>query len=81
MEFGIFNLISRRSENQTISGIIEEAGETVKLADQAGFSTAWFPEHHYSNYSLAPSPLMMCAYCASFTKSIKLGTAIVIGTL
>ncbi len=81
MEFGIFNLLSRRLESQTINQIVEEAAETVKLADQAGFTTAWFPEHHYSNYSIAPSPLMMCAFCAPTTRRIKLGTAIVIGTL
>ena len=81
MEFGLFNLLSRRDESQTINSIVEEAAETVKLADQAGFTTAWFPEHHYSNYSIAPSPLMMCGYCAPITQRIKLGTAIVIGTL
>ena len=81
MEFGLFNLLSRRAESQTINSIVEEAAETVKLADQAGFTTAWFPEHHYSNYSIAPSPLMMCGYCAPITQQIKLGTAIVIGTL
>ena len=81
MEFGLFNLLSRRAESQTITTIVEEAAETVKLADQAGFTTAWFPEHHYSNYSIAPSPLMMCGYCAPITQQIKLGTAIVIGTL
>lgn len=78
MEFGLFNLLSRRAESQTVTSIVEEAAETVKLADQAGFTTAWFPEHHYS---IAPSPLMVCAYCAPITQRIKLGTAIVIGTL
>lgn len=81
MEFGIFSLLSRRRASQTINRIVEEAAETVKLADRAGFAAAWFPEHHYSNYSIAPSPLMMCAYCAPVTRRIKLGTAIVIGAL
>jgi alkanesulfonate monooxygenase SsuD/methylene tetrahydromethanopterin reductase-like flavin-dependent oxidoreductase (luciferase family) len=81
MEFGLFSLLSRRSADQTAAAIVQDALETVKVAEQAGFTTAWFPEHHYSNYSIAPSPLMMCAYCAPVTSRIKLGTAIVIGSL
>ena len=33
----------------------------MRLADELGFDVAWFAEHHFSNYSLCPSPLMMAA--------------------
>src|SRR5204862_6283813 len=39
---------------------------------------AWFAEHHSSNYCLCASPLMMVAHCASITKNIRLGTAVVV---
>src|SRR6266852_4376255 len=37
-----------------------------------------FGEHHFSNYCLCASPLMMVAHCASVTKTIRLGTAVVV---
>src|SRR5580693_3514807 len=39
---------------------------------------AWFAEHHFSNYCLCASPLMMVAHCASITKKIPLGTAVIV---
>ena len=52
MESGIFNLLSRRRESQMIDRIVEEAAETVKPADRAGFTVAWFPGHRHSNCSI-----------------------------
>ncbi|MFI4949235.1 MAG: LLM class flavin-dependent oxidoreductase, partial [Alphaproteobacteria bacterium] len=43
-----------------------------------GYATAWFAEHHFSNYCMCASPLMMVAHCASITKRIRLGTAVVV---
>lgn len=53
MESGIFNLLSRRRESQTTDRIVEEAAETVKPADRAGFTAAWFPGHRHLNCSIA----------------------------
>ena len=50
----------------------------VKLADEIGFDIAWFAEHHFSNYSICPSPLMMASYCAGMTRKIRLGTAVLV---
>lgn len=52
MESGIFNLLSRRRESQTIDRIVEEVAETVKPADRADFTAAWFPGHRHSNYPI-----------------------------
>lgn len=81
MDFGIFSLCNRRESGQTAAQLIAEARERVVLAEQAGFSTAWFAEHHFSNYSLIPSPLIMVAHCAAVTSRIRLGTGIVIASL
>ncbi|MBI3513795.1 MAG: LLM class flavin-dependent oxidoreductase, partial [Proteobacteria bacterium] len=42
---------------------------------------AWFAEHHFSNYSLCASPLMLIAHVAPLTKRIRLGTAVVVAPL
>lgn len=81
MDFGLFSLCNRRETSQTTAQLIAECRERVVLAEQAGFATAWFAEHHFSNYSLIPSPLMMVAHCAAVTSRIRLATGIVIASI
>src|SRR5215470_19915046 len=78
MEFGIFNLMGARDPRTPTTQIFSEVSEQVALADRLGYSIAWFAEHHFSNYCLCASPLMMVAHCASTTKRIRLGTAVVV---
>ncbi len=78
MEFGIFALMQQRGYHQNAYDIVEHAVQQTITAEQAGFHTAWFAEHHFNNYSLCPSPLMMVAHCAGRTKTIRLGSAVVI---
>jgi len=76
MEFGIFILMQQRGYHQTSREVLRDATEQTVVADQAGFDTAWYAEHHFSNYGLCPSPLMMVAHMASQTKRIRLGSAV-----
>jgi alkanesulfonate monooxygenase SsuD/methylene tetrahydromethanopterin reductase-like flavin-dependent oxidoreductase (luciferase family) len=78
MEFGIFNLMGARETEKTAAQVFSEVAEQTRLADQLGYKTAWFAEHHFSNYCLCASPLMMVAHCASITEKIRLGTAVVV---
>lgn len=81
MDFGIFNLMNRRSRSKTVPRIIRETVEQVQQAETAGFGTSWFTEHHFTNYSITPSPLMMVGHVAPQTLRIKLGTAVVLPAL
>ncbi len=78
MDFGQFNLMSYRTPGTRTAEVYDVAVAQVKAAEQAGFSTAWFAEHHFSNYSVCPSPLMMVARCAGETGRIKLASGVVI---
>ena len=78
MEFGLFNLMGYRERGKTTRDIMRETVEQVRLADRCGFAMAWFAEHHFSNYCVCPSPLMMAAHCAGVTERIKLATGIVV---
>ena len=78
MEFGIFNLMGAREADKPSAQVFGEVAEQTKLADDLGYSIAWFAEHHFSNYCLCASPLMMVAHCASLTRKIRLGTAVVV---
>src|SRR5258708_13042756 len=78
MEFGIFNLMGAREVDKSAAQVFAEVAEQTRLADQLGYSIAWFAEHHFSNYCLCASPLMMVAHCAALTEKIRLATAVVV---
>ncbi len=78
MEFGVFILAQQRGYHQSSAEVIHNSIEQTVVAEQAGFNTAWYAEHHFNNYSLSPSPLMAVAHAAGKTKTIRLGTAVCI---
>lgn len=78
MDFGIFNLMGYRTDGAPSHQILNEAVELTKIADQGGIAMSWFAEHHFSNYGICASPLIMAATCAPQTKRIKLATGILV---
>ena len=78
MQIGIFNLLTKRDPAKASRKIYQEMRDQVRLAEDTGFDTAWFTEHHFSNYCLSPSPLTMATWMAGQTSRIKLGTAVVV---
>jgi alkanesulfonate monooxygenase SsuD/methylene tetrahydromethanopterin reductase-like flavin-dependent oxidoreductase (luciferase family) len=81
MHFGQFNLMGYRTAGGKAHELYDNAIEQVKAAEANGFEIAWFAEHHFSNYCVCPSPLMMLARLAGETKRIKLGSAVVVTPL
>lgn len=81
MDFGIFNLMQQRDSATDSSELVRQALKHTQIAEALGFSRAWFAEHHFSNYSLCPSPLMMIAHAAAVTKTIRLGSAVIVAPL
>lgn len=76
MKLSLFNLMTQRDATTSPRRIFEDTVAMVRLADEIGFDTAWFAEHHFSNYSICPSPAMMAAHCAGLTNRIRLGAAV-----
>ena len=56
MKLGLFNLMTQRDASTPVRQIFTDTVSMVKLADEVGFDVAWFAEHHFSNYSICPSP-------------------------
>jgi alkanesulfonate monooxygenase SsuD/methylene tetrahydromethanopterin reductase-like flavin-dependent oxidoreductase (luciferase family) len=81
MDFGIFNLMNRRHRSQDPAEMVRQTVLQTQAAERAGFGVAWFTEHHFTNYSITPSPLMMVAHVAPQTATIRLGTAVVLPAL
>ncbi len=78
MEFSLFNLGTLPQNGVSHADVFRQIRTMVKMADEGGFDIAWFAEHHLSNYSILPSPLIMVAHMAGQTKQIKLGPAVVV---
>jgi alkanesulfonate monooxygenase SsuD/methylene tetrahydromethanopterin reductase-like flavin-dependent oxidoreductase (luciferase family) len=78
MDFGVFNLLQHRDRSRSPHEILAEALEHTRLAEELGFSRVWFAEHHFSNYSLCPSPLLLCNQAAAMTEKIRVGCAVLI---
>ncbi len=81
MRYDLFNLMQKRDDGWGTKRVLDNTAEHVKLAEELGFETAWFAEHHLSNYCLMPSPLMACAYFAPMTETICLGPAVIVAPL
>jgi alkanesulfonate monooxygenase SsuD/methylene tetrahydromethanopterin reductase-like flavin-dependent oxidoreductase (luciferase family) len=78
MRFGLFCLAPQRDIRRDPGQIGNEAVEQAQLAESLDFETVWFAEHHFSNYSMIPSPLLMAAYCAGKTRKIRVGTGVLV---
>jgi len=78
MQIALFNLMAMHHPAQTPAEVLADTVENVRLAESLGFDAAWFAEHHFSNASVCPSPLLMVAHCAAVTQRIALGPAVVV---
>jgi alkanesulfonate monooxygenase SsuD/methylene tetrahydromethanopterin reductase-like flavin-dependent oxidoreductase (luciferase family) len=59
--------------------VIEETLEQCLLADQVGFDTVWFVEHHFlTSFSMSPCPEVIFGALSRLTKRIRLGFGVVI---
>ncbi|MDD3446313.1 MAG: LLM class flavin-dependent oxidoreductase [Zavarzinia sp.] len=78
MDFGAFINSQRLSEDMETKDVLRNAIDLAKLAEEVGYSIAWFPEHHLIHYVTSPSPLMMVLKASTETSRIRLGTAIAV---
>ncbi|HEV2550248.1 MAG TPA: LLM class flavin-dependent oxidoreductase [Stellaceae bacterium] len=58
--------------------VAAHALELVQIAEEGGFDIAWTPEHHTIELTIAPNPFSILTYWAAHTKTIRLGTAVVV---
>src|SRR5262249_1955920 len=56
----------------------DEMLEQAVLAEQIGMSSLWIPEHHFVNLLVHPSPLLTAVRVAAATKSIRIGTSVLV---
>ena len=77
MKFGLFQSVQLREPGVQVQ-YYQEALQQVRWAEQLGFYSVWFTEHHFSRHGIVPASLTVLAYLAGVTNSIRLGTAVAV---
>ncbi|MBE9049972.1 LLM class flavin-dependent oxidoreductase [Nostocales cyanobacterium LEGE 11386] len=76
MKTGLF--CNYENHHQDTRRTIFEQVALVQQAESLGFESAWLSEHHFNEFNLSSSMLLLMAHLAGLTSNIKLGTAAVL---
>ncbi|PMB46963.1 LLM class flavin-dependent oxidoreductase [Fischerella thermalis CCMEE 5205] len=76
MRTGIF--CNYENYHQDAHRAITEQVAMVKHCESLGFDEAWVTEHHFNEFNLSPSILVLMAHLAGVTSKIRLGSAAVL---
>jgi alkanesulfonate monooxygenase SsuD/methylene tetrahydromethanopterin reductase-like flavin-dependent oxidoreductase (luciferase family) len=75
----IYELETNDTSEAGVKRVFHECLEQVQLADELGYRTVWFTEHHFlERFSYSSSPQTFLPYIAAKTKNIRLGHGIVL---
>jgi alkanesulfonate monooxygenase SsuD/methylene tetrahydromethanopterin reductase-like flavin-dependent oxidoreductase (luciferase family) len=71
MDFGLFYYCQGRGapHDQAYAEMLDQ----IELAETLGFGESWFAEHHFTDYSLLPSPNLMIASAVQRTRRMRFG--------
>jgi alkanesulfonate monooxygenase SsuD/methylene tetrahydromethanopterin reductase-like flavin-dependent oxidoreductase (luciferase family) len=76
MRTGIF--CTYENHHQDARRAINEQVTLVQHAQSLGFEEAWVTEHHFNDFNVSPSILVLMAHLAGITSNIRLGSAAVL---
>lgn len=60
------------------AAVLAEHLALADLAEPLGFDSLFGLEHHFTGYSMSPSPLQLLSYYAAKTSRITLGTCVIV---
>ncbi len=75
MKFGLFHSV-QLPDPTAQQRYYTEALDQVLAAEQLGFDSVWFTEHHFTRHGIVSSTMSVLAYLAGLTSTIRLGTAV-----
>ena len=78
MKFGIYGSIANPPRGEDLSRCVDEVIEEAQLAEQAGFDSCFFGEHHQDKDGFLPSPLIVCTAVAASTTKLRVGTSVIL---
>jgi len=78
MKFGIYSSIANPPRGEGLERCVDEVVEEARLAEESGFDSCFFGEHHQDKDGFLPSPLIMAAIVAGNTKRLNVGTSVLL---
>ena len=77
MRFSIFHNLGAPGRLEEYSQAMDEAREFAQAAEDAGFWSIWYTEHHFGHegFELTPNPVLMSADIVARTSRIRVGQA------
>jgi alkanesulfonate monooxygenase SsuD/methylene tetrahydromethanopterin reductase-like flavin-dependent oxidoreductase (luciferase family) len=79
MKFGLFG--GARAKQSGPSGDSQGYGDFiayVQAAERLGFQSVFLVEHHFTGFAQVSASLTLLSYLAACTRTIRLGTAVVV---
>ena len=77
MKFGLFHSVQLPDPTRQ-DRYYKEALEQVLWAEQLGYDSVWFTEHHFSRHGIVSASLSVLCYLAALTERIRLATAVTV---
>jgi alkanesulfonate monooxygenase SsuD/methylene tetrahydromethanopterin reductase-like flavin-dependent oxidoreductase (luciferase family) len=76
MKVGLLQFFGWADRSIPIETVYDRAIERFEIMDQTGYDAVWLAEHHFSGYSVCPSPHMMGVLAAERTRRLRIGMAV-----
>ncbi|GAB2963448.1 LLM class flavin-dependent oxidoreductase [Amycolatopsis acidiphila] len=82
MRFSIFHNLGAPGRLGEYDVVMNEARDFARAADEAGFWSIWYSEHHFGHegFEITPNPVLMGVDIAAHTRNIRIGQAANIAT-
>ena len=78
MKFGLYASIANPPRGEHLERSIDEVIAEAQLAESVGFDSCFFGEHHQDKDGFLPSPLIVATAVAARTKSLRVGTSVIL---
>jgi luciferase family oxidoreductase group 1 len=76
MKFGTLQFFGWPERRTPIAEVFHRAIERIEVMDKTGYDAVWLAEHHFTGYSVCPTPHVMAAHVASRTRRLRIGTGV-----
>ena len=78
MKFGIYSSLADPPRGERLDQRIDEVIAEARLAEEVGFDSCFFGEHHQDRDGFLPSPLIVATAVAAQTSTLKVGTSVIL---
>lgn len=78
MKFGIYSSIANPPRGENLDRCVDQVIAEAQLAEESGFDSCFFGEHHQDRDGFLPSPLIVATAVAAHTQKLHVGTSVIL---